>query len=253
MPDVQSNAELLEQGDLVFLYRPKVNEDAPSGPGDVQRFFLAMRPAGGKAVRLCVVGRKHLPDAERHERLWGFVGTVAESGAALERELREEHYETKTRGEQEQPAARPAGEGIYAVTLEDGQMHLSYRLELPARPGEVQTAFNIAPTASYALSVKTPETGQPKGAGLGPEAQADYPDRLQKTFRGRRFEAEDARMLNHEGAEFILVGARQDPEAAYSLELHAEHEDYGSADATRRLRLVKSRHPVAPLFEGRWD
>ena len=62
-----------------------------------------------------------------------------------------------------------------------------------------------------------------------------------------------ARLLDYEGAEFVLVGARRDPEKAYGVELDAEDEDYGSAEATRRLRLVKSRHPVAPLFEGEWD
>jgi hypothetical protein len=61
------------------------------------------------------------------------------------------------------------------------------------------------------------------------------------------------RLLDYEGAEFILVGARRDPEKAYGLALETEKEDEAHADIINRLRLAKSRHPVAPLFEGRWE
>ncbi|GAB1582770.1 hypothetical protein [Phyllobacterium phragmitis] len=132
-------------------------------------------------------------------------------------------------------------------------MHLSYALELPERPGEVQKAFRIAPEASYVLSVKNPEKGSPANAGLRKQDQADYPDKLQKEFRGRRFDREDVELLDFEGAEFLLVGARTNPEVAYGVELDTDAADYEHADTVRRLRMVKSRHPVKPLFEGRWD
>jgi len=243
----------VEEGDIFFLYRPKVNEDDPDRPDDVQRFHLVLRPRGGKSVRLCVVGRKHMPDVDQHERVWGFVDMVTDDERRIEEALREDRYRTETRGEQERPAARPAGEGVYAITLEDGQMQLSYALELPEDPSEVQRAFNLAPEASFALSVKNPEKGQPRNAGLSDDQKADYPERLQEQFRGRRFDREDVDLLNEEGGEFILVGARRDPEESYDLDLETEHEDEASADAVRRLRLVKSRHPVEPLFEGGWE
>ncbi|WP_274426632.1 hypothetical protein [Chelativorans sp. YIM 93263] len=246
------NTEILEEGDIFFLYRPKVNEDEPHGTGDVQRFEMVLRPVGGEHVRLMIVGRKRLPDAERHERFWGFVEMVADSAKKIEPELRGEEYRTKTRGRQEQPAARPAGEGVYVLSLEDGQMHLSYKLELPEKPGEVQKAFRIVPEASFALSIKNPEKGSPANAGLGGEDDAEYPDKLQEEFRDRRFAREDAHLLDFEGAEFILVGARTNPEGEYGLDLETEHEDYEHAEAIRRLRMVRSRHPVKPLFEGGW-
>ncbi|WEX74108.1 hypothetical protein PYH37_001484 [Sinorhizobium numidicum] len=213
---------------------------------------MVLRPHGGEKVRLMVVGRKRLPDAERHERHWGFVEAIADSAKDLEKGLRAQSYGTRTRGERTQPAARPAGEGVYAVTLEDGQMHLSFALELPAKPGEVQKAFRIAPEASYALSIKNPEKGKPVNAGLREEDEADYPRRLQEEFRGRRFAREDVRLLDFEGAEFILIGARSNPEAEYGLDLDTHDEDYQHAEVIRRLRMVKSRHPIKPLFEGRW-
>lgn len=244
--------ETLEEGDIFFIYRPQVEEDEPTGLSDVQRFHVALRPRGGHNVRLLILGRKRLPEIGGHERLWGFVDAVTDSEEKLERALREQEYGTQTRGERRLPAAVPAGEGVYAITLENGQMHLVYVLELPEDPGPVQKEFNIAPEAAFVLSVKNPEKGQPRAAGLREQQKADYPDELQAEFRDRRFSREDARLLDYEGAEFIMVGARTDPERTYDLDLPAESEDYEHADAIRKLRLVRSRHPLKPLFTGGW-
>jgi hypothetical protein len=248
----ETEADVLERGDIFFLYRPRVDQNEPSGLEDVQRFYVVMRPEGAAKFRLLVVGRKRLPDAGEHERTWGFVSLVTDSAEAVETELRETTYETKTRGEQHLPAVRPAGEGVYAIILQDGQMHLCYALELPEQPAEVQEAFKIAPEASFALSVKNPERGQPPGAGLRESQKADYPDRVQTEFRGRRFEREDIQLLDFEGAEFILVGARTDPRSVYGIELPTEEEDYRHAEIIRELHMVKSRHPVEPLLQGHW-
>jgi hypothetical protein len=214
---------------------------------------VVLHPERQAKFRLLVIGRKRQPDIGEHERSWGFVALVEDSADAIERELREEIYETKTRGEQRQPPVRPAGEGVYAITLEDGQMHLSFALELPQKPREVQKTFKIPPEAGYSLSVKNPEKGQPRAAGLRASEKADYPENLQKEFRGRRFEREDVRMLDFPGAELLLVGARTDPERAYGVDLETEKEDYRHAEIVRELRMEKSRHPVRPLFEGRWQ
>lgn len=245
--------EVLEEGDIFFLYRPRVEEEDPSKLGDIQRFFMVLRPRGGKHTRLIAVGRKRLPEVGRHERNWGFVALVTDNERKVERDLREETYETETRGERRQPAARPAGEGVYVISLEDGQMHLSYELELPESPGEVQDALRIRNKASYVLSVKNPERGAPPNVGLAERQKADYPDKLQDIFRGRRFAREDVRLLDYEGAEILLVGARTDPGRAYGIELEAEEEEPGSADTFRKLHMAKSRHPVKPLLTGQWD
>lgn len=184
---------------------------------------------------------------------WGFVDRVSHSAAALERDLRASEYGTQTRGERHLPAARPAGEGVYAIALLDRQMHLSYVLELPESPSEVQRAFKIAPEASFALSIKNPEAGSPPGAGLRDEQKPELPEYLQNEFGERRFEREDVRMLDYPGAEFILVGARIDPEQAYDMELPTEAENYEHAEIIRELRMTKSQHPVKPLFEGKWQ
>lgn len=252
MAEPNRSAEKLEDGDIFFLYRPRVNETEPSGIDDVQRFYIVLRPHGGGRVRSLVIGRKRMPDTQTHERVWGFVDAVADEAAELEPDFRGETYETKTRGEQTQPSVRPAGEGVYVVSLEDGQLHLSYKLELPEKTGTVADAFNILPEASYALSIKNPERGQPEAAGLNPDEKADYPEDLQKKFRERRFSREDIELLNYENAEFILIGARTDPESEYDIGIDTQKESYSDADIVRRLKMVKSRHPVEPLFKGEW-
>ena len=68
------HTEVLEEGDIFFLYRLEVEEE-PSGLGDVQRFYVVLRPQAGK-LRLLVMERKRLPDVEQHERNWGFVDII---------------------------------------------------------------------------------------------------------------------------------------------------------------------------------
>jgi hypothetical protein len=166
--------EIIETGDIYFAYRPRVGESEAEGLDDVQRFFMVLKPQGGAPFRLAVLGRKRLPEAERHERVWGFIDKVAKSGSAIEAEFKEYHYDTKTRGRRTVPAARPAGEGVYALLQRGRNLHLTYELELPERPGEVQEELNIAPQGAYILSIKNPEKPAPPGAGLPAKEEAHY-------------------------------------------------------------------------------
>lgn len=253
MAGKERDSEVLEQGDIYFMYRPRVQQEEAHGFSDVERFYLALKPDGTSRYRLVVVGRKRLPALDEHERNWGFVDMVAEDPRRIEQQLREEHYDTKTRGERVRPAARPAGEGKYAIVRMGRDMHLVYALELPEKPGPVQQALNIAPEASFVLSVKNPRKGGSSAAGLKQDEQAHYPKRLQEEFHGRKFATEDPHLLDYPGAEVLLVGARSNPEQAYDVNIDTEHERLDTADIVKRLRMVKSRHPVEPLVRGDWQ
>lgn len=250
--DDREQAEVLEQGNIYFMYRPKVQEDEAEDFDDVERFYFALKPDRNKRYRLLVVGRKRLPDVGEHERTWGFVEMVTEDPRKLEQGLREETYRTKTRGERVRPAARPAGEGVYTIANVDGKMHLIYALELPRKPDEVQKALKIAPEASFALSVKNPDKSSPKSAGLPEDDQADYPKKQQEKFRDRRFDYEHPELLDYEGAEVVLVGARINPEEEYAVDLDPEKENANTADILKDLRMARSRHPIEPLIRGEW-
>lgn len=247
-----STYEILEQGNIYFVYRPRVQEQNPESLEDVQRLLMVLAPEGRKLFRSVIIGRKRLPDVGEHERNWGFVEAITDSGKAIEEGLRRDEYETKTRGERVRPAARPAGEGVYAVLRDEGGLRLAYALELPDQPGPVQKALNIAPEASFVISIANPERSSPPEAGLRDEDQPVYPKKLQEEFRGRRFADQPLKLLDYEGAEIVFVGARRHPEKRYQVDLEAEDEEPESAEIFKELRFAKSRHPVEPLLTGDW-
>lgn len=252
----ETDLETLERGNLYFFFRPTVEEEDPEGLADVQNFYMVMSVHGEDRYRSCIVGRKKLPDPEASgkRRYWGFVDAVLEDPKKIVDELKGEEYETETRGERNQPAARPAGEGIYRILRHGDHTHLVYALELPEEPDEVQRSLNLEEEASYVLSVKNPEKPSPAGAGLPERAEAEYPERLQERFRGRRFiPADPPDFLNHPGAQIVLISASGDPEDELDLELHPQEESESTAEIFNDLRLEKSRQPVKPLLEGEWD
>jgi hypothetical protein len=70
------------------------------------------------------------------------------------------------------------------------------------------------------MSIKNPDKSSPPGAGLPEHEEADYPKSLQRSFGGRRF-ADEVKLLDYEGAQFILVGTRENPEEEYGVKLKA--------------------------------
>lgn len=246
------STRILESGDVYFFYRPKVQHDEAHGIGDVEHLHIVFKPEDRHLYRMVSIGRKRLPDVERHERNWGFVEKVARSADEIRRDLAEQHYETKTRGERTRPAARPAGEGVYAFVQTGRNMHLVYALELPKRPGPVQDALGIDGEASFAVSIKNPERAAPPGVGLPEEKKADYPESKQAEFGPRRFAPSDPTLLDYEGAEFLLVGARRNPEQAYGVELETEPENLNTAEIVKDLRLRREQRPLEPLLKGEW-
>ncbi|RZN08813.1 hypothetical protein CWO91_20855 [Bradyrhizobium genosp. SA-3] len=120
-------------------------------------------------------------------------------------------------------------------------------------PGEVQEELNIERQAAYILSIKNPEAGSPPGAGLSEREEAHYPKPVERQFHGRRFASEDPHLLDYEGAEFILIGARVDPERAYGVDIETEHETARNADIFRHLKMSPREHPIGPLIKGEWQ
>ena len=72
--------ETVEQGNIYFIYRPRVEETDPEGIDDIQQLHVVLAPEGQKLFRLINVGRKRLPDVEEHERDWGYVEAITKSG-----------------------------------------------------------------------------------------------------------------------------------------------------------------------------
>jgi hypothetical protein len=245
-----AGATVTERGDVFFFFRPKVERYFPRGERDVQRFLAVLAPDGRRLFRLVTVGRKRLPGASRtaRDRNWGWVMKVGSCAEDVVDELRGYAYDTKTRGRRNQPAARPAGEGRYAIARHGAHAHLAYALAQPAAPGHVQRELGIEGTASFVVAVKNPWWPTPSGSpgGLAPEAEALFPQELQDGFRGRRWAPLEPGHLDREGAELVLVGTREDP-TDLGIRLDDEPED-----VRELFGLDPGTHPVAPLFDGEW-
>ncbi|MDP9021743.1 MAG: hypothetical protein M3N57_03400 [Actinomycetota bacterium] len=242
--------DTLETGDIHFLYKPVVDEEDPQGLVDVQDFFVVLHPRGRDTFRLLVVGRKRLPEVGDTERLWGFVKEVTDDADGLRDALGPAEYDTATVGRRHQPGARPAGQGVYALARRGRDTFVAYQLHSPDQPGDVQDVLRIAPEARFVLAVKNPDVGAPPGAGLPPDARADLPPDLHERFDGRRWLAADPpAFLDHEGAEFVLIGAREDVDVDGTPPLDPDDAD----DLLRQLDLDREEHPPTPLRDGAWD
>jgi hypothetical protein len=254
--DPARETHFLEHGHIYFAYRPRVDATAVTGVDDVQRTYMILSPRGKASYRLIIIAQKRLPAMGREgdRRAWGFVEKVSSQPEEVENELDPKTYLTKTRGERHRPAARPAGEGVYAIVRHRNHTHLACVLELPETPGEVQRALNIQRDGSYIVTVRNPKAPAAVGSGLDAERRAHFPRNLQQRFRGRRFIPLDPPdFLDHAGAEIVIIGAKPDVARTLGIELNPEHETPATAEIFTDLRLEQSVHPIRPLVEGTWE
>src|SRR5919206_2171654 len=141
-----NEAEILEQGDIYFFYRPKKSAEEVKGIEDVRRFFMVTAPEQeennnnnnnsskkNQLYRLFVIGKKSLPEirkseARSSERYWARVGGIFEDKNDLTKELFSDEFR---KGD----AARPVGEGKYAIIIvkhhQNQNAELAYILEIP--------------------------------------------------------------------------------------------------------------------------
>lgn len=250
----RASDDATERGDLFFFYRPDVDDESPHSLADVRRFHLVLRPEAGDVTRIITIGKKTLPNSgATGANHWAFVDRVFADPEQLKQSLGGATYTTETTGERHLPAARPAGEGVYALVRHGRDSVLVYALELPEELGEVQEAFGIERQGRFVVSMKNPGVESPQGLGLEPDQQGSLPEELQSLFGSRRWHpADPPAMLNHEGIEMILIGGRIDPDADLGVELEPQPEDEEQAEVFRDLQLDRSERAMRPLFEGKW-
>jgi hypothetical protein len=123
--------------------------------------------------------------------------------------------------------ARLAGRGVYAIVNSEGNVpsknstHLGYHLSHPTELGDVQKALGIHIAASFVIQVKNPDAEVSTGqrVGLPKYRRANYSEEIMKNVFGRgekgrssvglRFtNCNSIELLDHEGAELLLIPAR---------------------------------------------
>jgi hypothetical protein len=279
-------AAVLEKGDIFFFYRPKakVVDDGRGGDvksiEDIRRFFMVTattattnteneqqqqldetnhktsKESESPRYRLFVIGKKSLPEirateARRSERYWAKVGGIFENPQELTGELLSDEYR---KGD----AARPVGEGKYAIVKHHDHVELAYVLEMPEEPGEAQRELGIEKEASYIVSIINPKVPVPAGYPSS-EEPPNYPESILKEFgENENFIslARDLRFINFQNAQMILVGAREGRDVIqkeFGVDVREEKETVHSADIFNKLKIEKDKVPIKPLIEGKFE
>jgi hypothetical protein len=253
---VNDNAEILEQGDIYFFYRPKKAAEQVKGIEDVRRFFMVTAPEESQLYRLFVIGKKSLPEvrkteARASERYWARVGGVFKDANEITKELSSDELR---KGD----AARPVGEGKYAIVKHQNHTELAYVLELPKEPGEAQKELGIEKEASYVISVINPKI--PKSSNLPTtEEPAKYPQEVLNEFNeNENFVSlsKDTKFIDYQNAQIILIGAREGKDVIkdeIGIEIEEEPQQTSSADIFNKLKLRREQVPIKPLTEGKLE
>jgi hypothetical protein len=247
-PNNNNEAQILEQGDIYFFYRPKKGAEEVKGIEDVRRFFMVTAPEESQLYRLFVIGKKSLPEireteARASERYWARVGGIFKDASELTKELSSDEFR---RGD----AARPVGEGKYAIVRHhQNHTELAYVLELPNEPGEAQKELGIEKEASYVISVINPKI--PKQSNLpSTDEPPKYPQEVLNEFNETEnfvSLSKDTKFIDFQNAQIILIGAREGRDVIKN-EIGIEiKEEQSSPDIFDKLKLRREQVPIRPL------
>jgi hypothetical protein len=248
-----NGAEILEQGDIYFFYRPKKAAEEVKGIEDVRRFFMVTAPEENHLYRLFVIGKKSLPEvrkteARASERYWARVGGIFKDASELTKELSSDEFR---KGD----AARPAGEGKYAIIKHQDHTELAYVLELPKEPGEAQRELGIEKEATYVISVINPKI--PRQSNLpSSEEPPKYPEEILNEFNETEnfvSLSKDTKFIDYQNAQIVLIGARQGIDVIKNETGIEIKEEQSSADIFDKLKLRRELVPTRPLTEGKLE
>ncbi|KAK9814928.1 hypothetical protein WJX73_002205 [Symbiochloris irregularis] len=224
--------DVLEEGRIYFFYRPRVGFESVSNLGEIQRFYMILSPGGDAKKspnRLVVIGKKRLPQVEKHEKFFGFVEAKDADLQKLTESLGSSEYDTATVGTRKVEPCRAVGEGVYTIVQRGPRnTNLVFKLELPTQQSDARKELSIPDEGSYGLSIKNPKKGDPNNVGL--DNKADYPAEQQDKFQGYAWlGAIDPTMLDHQNCEMLLIAASTDVEG----ELGKEVEEHLKAAASK--------------------
>ncbi len=203
---VEQRVEILEQGNISILYRPRVEHEEVESLADVQRLLIVLAPSDGQQQRIIAAGRKHLRD-----RFWGFVDLVSDPlhvAAALDAHT----YLTKTRGARYLPAARVAAEGMYSLTSHEGHTHFAFNAAL-----RDERDVDVESSGDFIVMAANPDPAAWGLAEVPPLQEELFPEYevhvevprplFADRFRGRRYIPLERDMLDIPGVELIFLGA----------------------------------------------
>ena len=156
--------------------------------------------------RLFVIGKKSLQEirkseARASERYWARVGGIFNDPNELTKDLLSDEF---SKGD----AARPVGEGKYAIVRYRNHAELAYILEMPKEPGEAQKELGIAKEASNVISVINPKKRPTPTCYPSTEEQPKYPPEVLNEFNETEnfvSLAKDTKFIDYQNAQIIQL------------------------------------------------
>ena len=111
MANNENGSEIIEQGDIFFFYRPKIDTEEVEDIKDVQRFYMVTgteesakrKKTKEDTYRLFLVGQKQLPEivdgkSTSKERNWALNISTTSNAEDIHKELLPAEYTTETKG-----------------------------------------------------------------------------------------------------------------------------------------------------------
>ncbi len=270
------DVKILEQGDIFFFFRPKVSATDIKSIDDVRRFYMVLcpeeeqkiidgtnndtNPQEKKIYRLFIIGKKSLPEirkteARSSERFWAQVGGIFYDPQNLVEDLTADEYK---KGD----AARPVGEGKYAIIEHQNHAELAFILEMPQEIGEAQKELGIQKEASYIITVINPYKPVSEGYTTAEAERPKYPEDIQQFLNktdGKFIPlSQNLTLINYQNAQIILIGAREGKdvikqEIGLDIETEEGKENLSSADIFTKLKIRKEQVPIKPIIEGKFQ
>jgi hypothetical protein len=274
-----AEVKVLEQGDIFFFYRPKVSSNEIKSIDDVRRFYMILCPDEDQKIlddtnndtntnkkkiyRLFIIGKKSLPEirkteARSSERFWAQVGGIFYDSKKLGEDLTAEEFR---KGD----AARPVGEGKYAIIEHQNHTELAFILEMPQEIGEAQKELGIQKEATYIITVINPNKPVPEGYRTVEAERPKYPEHIEKYLNNIEEKfislSQNLNLINYQNAQVVLIGAREGKDTIkqeIGLDIETEYEGEGkenftSSDIFKKLKLRKEQVPVKPIIEGKFQ
>src|SRR5215203_1320189 len=254
------DVKILEQGDIFFFFRPKVSAKNIKSIEDVRRFYMVLSPEEEQKIiddtnnkdtspnekkiyRLFIIGKKSLPEirkteARSSERFWAQVGGIFYDSKNLVEDLTADEYR---KGD----AARPVGEGKYAIIKHQNHAELAFILEMPQEIGEAQKELGIQKEASYIITVINPYKPVSEGYTTAEAERPKYPKDVQNYLTKTEGKfiplSQNLTLINYQNAQIILIGAREGKDNLFS------------SDIFTKLKIRKEQVPIKPIIEGKFQ
>lgn len=195
---------VLQEGNIYFFLRPKVEIDNVSNLEDTQHALLLLQPKDTSKYILLVMGKKHLPE-ESGESYFSFVDEIYSSAEEAKNNLQEKYYTTKTRGKRKAPGAIRVGYGSYIIFSYKEHSYLAYKLIEPKVIKGIPSLFKLKRSDSFIIQVKNTNKYPHLGEKDINRKAPDFPKELSELFHDHKFIPLQVDLLYYKRAELLLI------------------------------------------------